>query len=99
MNNQQHDGTDIGPKCGLQQKGVKNVKMTNITSLAFFTDRKMKVLHFHQKTVMNSFMIYLSDNMGLIPKELARIKYPSEFRPRVLLTTLKNLIYHFRRKN
>lgn len=47
-----------------------------------------KILHFHQKTIMNSFVIYLPDNMGLMPKELARIKYPSEFRPRVLLTTL-----------
>lgn len=47
-----------------------------------------KIIHFHQKTIMNSFSIYLPDNMGLMPKELAKIKYQSEFRPQILLTTL-----------
>lgn len=47
-----------------------------------------KIIHFHQKTIMNSFSICLPDNMGLMPKELAKIKYQSEFRPQILLTTL-----------
>lgn len=47
-----------------------------------------KIINFIPKTLMNSFSIYLPDNMGVMPQELAKIKYQSEFRPQILLTTL-----------
>lgn len=47
-----------------------------------------KVVGFQKKEIMNCFSILVPDIMGIMPEQFARIKYPSEFRPQVILTTL-----------
>ena len=47
-----------------------------------------KILQFGEKEILGGFRIYLPDNMGTMPEEIARIKYPSEFRPPMILTTV-----------
>lgn len=47
-----------------------------------------KIIHFNDFRVMKNFSMYLPDNMGVMSNELAKIKYPSEFRPKVIFTTL-----------
>lgn len=47
-----------------------------------------KIIHFYEKRIMQPFSMLLADNMGVMPKEFAKIKYPSEFRPKIIFTTL-----------
>lgn len=47
-----------------------------------------KVLKFTPKDMFHIFSIYMPDNMCKMPEELARIKYPSEYRPDSIYTTL-----------
>lgn len=47
-----------------------------------------KIVHFNEEKVMKNFSMFLPDNMGVMSDEIAKIKYPSEFRPRVIFTTL-----------
>ncbi len=47
-----------------------------------------KVLKFNEKDLFDSFSIALPDIMRVMPIDLARIKYPSEFRPEIIYTTL-----------
>ncbi len=46
-----------------------------------------KILKFEQQVFMNAFSISLPENMGGMPMEYAKVKYPSEFRPQIILTT------------
>ena len=46
-----------------------------------------KILQFERKSILNTFTLYLPDIIKQMPKEYARIKYPSEFRPQQILTT------------
>lgn len=68
-----------------KREEIRKVKFHSVENGFFVAG---KIVRFNPQKIMNSFLIYLPDNMGLMPKELAKIKYPSEFRPRVLLTTL-----------
>lgn len=52
----------------------------------FYVDGR--ILKFQRKNIQNSFSIYLPDNITQMPEEYARIKYPSEFRPGIILTTM-----------
>lgn len=47
-----------------------------------------KIIRFCEEELLESFYINLPDNMGIMPEDLARIKYPSEFRPQIILTTV-----------
>lgn len=47
-----------------------------------------KIVYFSDKQIMKPFSMYLADNMGVMPEKFAKIKYPSEFRPKVIYTTL-----------
>ncbi|MBQ9989549.1 MAG: hypothetical protein IJP31_01190 [Lachnospiraceae bacterium] len=46
-----------------------------------------QILEFETQILMDTFSISLPKIMGTMPMEYARIKYPSEFRPQILLTT------------
>lgn len=47
-----------------------------------------KILKFQKETLQDTFSIYLPDNIVQMPQEYARIKYPSEFRPSLIFTTM-----------
>lgn len=46
-----------------------------------------RILNFERKVVLNTFTMLIPDTMKQMPKEYARIKYPSEFRPQQIFTT------------
>lgn len=46
-----------------------------------------KIIHFERRELFEAFSIMLPDSWKLMPTEYARIKYPSEFRPQIILTT------------
>ncbi|HBA68857.1 MAG TPA: hypothetical protein DCZ40_05805 [Lachnospiraceae bacterium] len=46
-----------------------------------------QVVRFSRKKVMERFYMFLPDCMKIMPEQMARIKYPSEFRPQEILTT------------
>ncbi len=47
-----------------------------------------KILKFILKDMFHIFSLYMPDNMCKMPEELAKIKYPSEYRPDSIYTTL-----------
>lgn len=47
-----------------------------------------KVIYFDRKEMFDIFTIYIPNIMRIMPDDIARIKYPSEFRPNKILTTL-----------
>lgn len=47
-----------------------------------------KILKFTCKNFFDIFSIFVPNLMKQMPKEYARIKYPSEFRPQIILTTM-----------
>ena len=49
---------------------------------------KGKILKFTPREMFNTFLIYMPDIMRKMPEEFARIKYPSEYRPDIIFTTL-----------
>lgn len=46
------------------------------------------IINFKNIEILNQFRVLLPDNMKQMPKEFARVKYPSEFRPHMIITTL-----------
>ncbi len=46
-----------------------------------------KIVHFERKELFGTFSIMLPNSWKQMPIEYARIKYPSEFRPQIILTT------------
>ncbi len=46
-----------------------------------------KIICFRKEEILDCFFMYLPDNMGIMPEGIAKIKYPSEFRPQFMLTT------------
>ena len=46
-----------------------------------------ELVHFERKELLETLSIMLPDSWKLMPEEYARVKYPSEFRPQVILTT------------
>ena len=46
-----------------------------------------RYLNFKEK-ILDAFSILIPDSMKIMPKELAAIKYPSEFRPQKIITSL-----------
>lgn len=47
-----------------------------------------KIIKFEREQLLEVFSIFLPKSMKQMAKEYARIKYPSEFRPQVIITTL-----------
>ncbi len=46
-----------------------------------------KMVHFERKELLNALSIMLPDSWKQMPEEYARVKYPSEFRPQIIITT------------
>ena len=46
------------------------------------------MIYFNNIEILEEFRVFLPDTMKQMPKEFARVKYPSEFRPHIILTTL-----------
>lgn len=46
-----------------------------------------KIVHFERQELFEAFSIMLPEAWKQMPEEYARVKYPSEFRPQVILTT------------
>lgn len=47
-----------------------------------------KIVYFQREKLLDTLSIMLPDSWKQMPKEYARIKYPSEFRPQIIITTL-----------
>lgn len=47
-----------------------------------------KMVHFERKELLDALSIMLPDSWKRMPEEYARIKYPSEFRPQIIITTV-----------
>ncbi len=70
----------------LMKREKKKAENYNSLQDGYYIDGK--IVHFNKEKVMKNFSMYLPDNMGVMSNELAKIKYPSEFRPKVIFTTL-----------
>lgn len=46
-----------------------------------------KIIHFERKELLDRLSIMIPNSWKQMPKEYARIKYPSEFRPQIIITT------------
>lgn len=46
-----------------------------------------ELVHFERKELLETLSMMLPDSWKQMPEEYAKIKYPSEFRPRVIMTT------------
>ncbi len=68
-----------------KREELKKRKYSNLESGYYVAGR---VIHFNEEKILESFFIHLPDNMGIMPDEVAKIKYPSEFRPQIILTTI-----------
>ena len=47
-----------------------------------------KMVYFERKELLDVLSILLPDSWKQMPEEYARIKYPSEFRPQIIITTV-----------
>ncbi len=45
------------------------------------------ILKFREEIFMDAFSVSLPETMKILPEEYAKVKYPSEFRPQILLST------------
>lgn len=69
-------------------KKREDLKKSKYMSLESGCYIRGKILKFLPTNMFDTFSIYLPDTMRIMPEELARIKYPSEFRPDKIYTTL-----------
>ncbi len=46
-----------------------------------------KIIHFKRRELFGAFSVMFPDSWKQMPIEYARIKYPSEFRPQIIMTT------------
>ncbi len=46
-----------------------------------------EIIHFEEKELFGTVKVMLPDGWTQMPKEYARVKYPSEFRPGIIVTT------------
>ena len=69
----------------LKREKIKKEKYSSIEDGFFIAG---KIIHFNYQKIMNNFSVYVPDNMGIMPSQLTKIKYPSEFRPQIIFTTL-----------
>lgn len=68
-----------------KRENIKKQKYTSIENGFYFEGQ---IMHFAEKTIFDAFSIYIPDIMRVMPEEISRIKYPSEFRPDMIYTTL-----------
>ena len=47
-----------------------------------------RILSFSRREILETFSVVLPDSMKEMPEIYAKIKYPSEFRPQIILTTV-----------
>lgn len=69
----------------MKREKKKKEKYTSLEE-GYYIDGK--IVHFNESKIMKNFSMYLPDNMDVMSDELAKVKYPSEFRPKVIFTTL-----------
>lgn len=65
----------------------EQMKRENYTTLEEGMYLDGKIVYFDRRELLGAFSIMLPDSWKQMPIEYARIKYPSEFRPKVILTT------------
>lgn len=68
-----------------EREELKKEKYSSIKAGMYI---KGKIIHFERKKLLDRFLIYLPDMVRKMPSDLARIKYPSEFRPNLIYSTL-----------
>lgn len=68
-----------------KREKIKKKTCNNIEEGYYINNR---TLHFTKESLLNKFTVYLPDTFRLMPLELAQVKYPSEFRPQVIVTSL-----------
>lgn len=68
-----------------KREELKKAKYNNLETGYYVGGR---IINFSREELFDLFSIYLPESMGIMPPELARIKYTSEFRPKVIMTTL-----------
>ncbi len=66
-----------------KKEGLKKRKYNNLENGYYVAGR---IIHFTEEIILESFFMHLPDNMGIMPDEVAKIRYPSEFRPQIILT-------------
>lgn len=66
----------------------EQAKMETYTTLEKGIYMDGEIIHFKRKELFDTFSIMLPESWKQMPKEYARIKYPSEFRPQIIITTL-----------
>lgn len=67
-----------------KREELKKEKYSNLESGIYIDGR---IMTFERKNISSKFSICVPDMMKLMPLEYARIKYPSEFRPKIILTS------------
>lgn len=68
-----------------KREDIKKQKYASLEKGFYFEG---KIIHFVEETMFDAFSIYIPDIMRVMPEEISRIKYPSEFRPDKIYTTL-----------
>lgn len=70
----------------LEKREKKKQKKFSTLDDGFYMDGN--IMRFNRETLLDIFSIMLPDTMKLMPDELAKIKYPSEFRPQRIVTSM-----------
>lgn len=70
----------------LHKREEEKKKKYSTLETGFYLDGR--IIKFQRENIYNSFSICLPDNITKMPEEYARIKYPSEFRPGLIFTTM-----------
>lgn len=70
----------------LKKREQKKIEMYTGLEDGIYVDGK--IVYFERKRLLDTFSLMLPDSWKQMPEEYARIKYPSEFRPQIIITTL-----------
>lgn len=70
----------------LKKRDQEKMKLYSTLEKGIYLDGK--IIEFESKIILDSFLIMLPKTWETMPDDFAKIKYPSEFRPQVIITTL-----------
>lgn len=70
----------------LKQREEEKKKRYSTISQGYYINNR--ILQFEKENILDKLTIYLPDTFRIMPFELAQVKYPSEFRPQMILTSL-----------
>lgn len=68
-----------------KREEIKKIQYGNLEEGVYING---KIIYFKRELLLEKFTMLILDIMGIIPDKIAKVKYPSEFRPSLLLTTL-----------